>query len=266
LHSLFPVANRRRSPLPRPFAMNPISIGLSGAGQQFLNSIRQNSQRQSTSLERLSTGKRINRPSDDPPGFIAAEELHQQLDDLKLKLGAIGTQRDKNNAQQSVLANIERVLIDLRDKVLATSDEFVSADEKASLKGDVSETIDALNRLTNQSGNDNIGGLGDADIAAILNSDPGATNAIDSQTQAVQMDQAQLAADSRAQLDTFANLYQDQTVITGEALSRVEDTDFAAETAEFTQSRVLLQAAMATLSYASRSQADQIKRLIDTTA
>jgi flagellin len=246
--------------------MNPISIGLAGTGQQLLRSIQINSDRQNTSVERLSTGKRINRPSDDPPGFIAAQELHQQLDDLKLKLGAIATQRDQNNAQQSALANIEHVLIDLRDKVLATSDELVSADEKASLKADVSETIDALNRLANQSGNDNIAGLGDADIAAILNSDAPSTDAIDGQTHVVQMDEAQLAADSRAQLGTFANLYQDQTVITSEALSRIEDTDFASETAEFVRSRVLLQSAMAALSYASRSQADQIKHLIDAAA
>ena len=246
--------------------MNPISIGLGDTGPQLLHSIQLNSDRQNTSIERLSTGKRINRPSDDPPGFIAAQELHQQLDDLKLKLGAIETQRDKNNTQQSALANIEHVFIDLRDKVLANSDEFVSADEKASLKADVSETIDALNRLANQSGNDNTAGLGDADIAAILNSDRAATNAIDSQTQAVQMDQAQLAADNHAQLDTFQNRYQDQVAITSSAISRIEDTDFASETAEFVQSRVLLQSAMAALSYASRSRADQIKHLIDATA
>jgi flagellin-like hook-associated protein FlgL len=246
--------------------MNPISIGLGGTGQQLLNSIQTNAGRQNTSVERLSTGKRINRPSDDPPGFVAAEELHQQLDDLKLKLGAIGTERDQNNAQQSALNNIEHVLTDLRDKVLATSDQFIGADEKASLKADVSETIDALNRLAKQSGNDNIAGLGDADIQAILNSDTPSTDAIDGQTQAVRIDQAQLAADNRSQLDTFANLYQDQAVITSGALSRIEDTDFASETAEFAQSRVQLQAAMAALSYASRSQADQIKNLLDQTA
>ena len=265
LYRLKSAGNSRSQPL-GPYAMNPISIGLTGAGQQFLNSIRQNSQRQNTSLERLSTGKRINRPSDDPPGFIAAEELRKQLGDLQSKLGTIASQRDQNHIQQSGLANIENVLIDLRDQVLASADGFLSADEKAALQSQVNDTIDALNRIAKQTGNAGVVGLDSAAAKTLQSGDDSSAELLDAQTQSVESSQAQLAADDHAQLDTFQNLYQDQVAITSGALSQIEDTDFASETAEFTQSRVLLQSAMAAFSYASRSQADQIKQLLDTTA
>jgi flagellin len=246
--------------------MNPISIGLGGTGQQLLNSIRKNADQQITSIERLSTGKRINRPSDDPAGFVAADELRGELGDLQTKLGLIAGQRDQNQLRQSNLANIEYTLTSLRDKVLAANNDFLSADQKAELNSEVNDTIDALNRFAKQSGNDNLAGLGNTDAQSLENGDPAAPDAIATQSQAVVSSEAQLAADNHAQLDTFQNLYQDQVAITSEALSNIEDTDFAAETANFAKSQVLLQGAMAALSYASRAQADQIKHLLDRTA
>ena len=63
----------------------------------------------------------------------------------------------------------------------------------------------------------------------------------------------------------FEQLYQDQIVITSEALSQIEDTDFAVETANLVQSQVLSQGAMAALQYANRTHIDQISQLLDET-
>ena len=245
--------------------MNPISIGLGGTGQQLLNSIRKNADQQNTSVERLSTGKRINRPSDDPPAFVAADELRGELSDLQTKLGQIASQRDRDSLRQSNLVNIENGLTSLRDQVLAANNDFLSADQKAALSSAVDDTIDALNRIAKQSGNEDLVGLAKGDVQSLENGDANAPDVITAQSQAVVSKEAALAADDHAQLDAFQNLYQDQVAITSQALSNIEDTDFAAETANFAMSKVLLQGAMAALSYASRAQADQIKHLLDTT-
>jgi flagellar hook-associated protein 3 FlgL len=42
-----------------------------------------NHERVGVSVEQLSTGKRINRPSDDPAGFVAAEEIRRELQELE---------------------------------------------------------------------------------------------------------------------------------------------------------------------------------------
>lgn len=74
---------------------------------------------------------------------------------------------------------------------------------------------------------------------------------------------AALAAHEHTHLDVFEQLYQDQVVITSDALSQIEDTDFAIEATNFAQSQVLAQGAMAALAYASRSRVDQITQLLD---
>ena len=67
-------------------------------------------------------------------------------------------------------------------------------------------------------------------------------------------------------LDTNVNSLQTALENVTSSESDITDADFAAETANLAKSQVLLQGAMAALSYASRSQADQIKHLLDATA
>ena len=86
--------------------MKLITLGVRGSDQQMLQSFRRNSEKLKTSLERLSTGKRINRPSDDPAGFVAAEGFRRDLADLRAKLKSIGTERRQSHLQQSELANV----------------------------------------------------------------------------------------------------------------------------------------------------------------
>lgn len=68
----------------------------------MLQSFRRNSEKLQTSLERLSTGKRINRPSDDPAGFVAAEGFRRDLTDLQAKLKSLAGDRRQSHLQQSV--------------------------------------------------------------------------------------------------------------------------------------------------------------------
>jgi flagellin-like hook-associated protein FlgL len=75
-----------------------------------------------------------------------------------------------------------------------------------------------------------------------------------------------LAAHERASLDTFEGLYKDQITITTEALSQIEDTDFAAESANLVQSQILSQGAMAALAYSSRQRTTQLTLLLDAVA
>ena len=47
-----------------------------------LSNLRRNDRAQQTSLERLSTGLRINRASDDPSGLVISEKLRAQITSL----------------------------------------------------------------------------------------------------------------------------------------------------------------------------------------
>ena len=88
---------------------------------------------------------------------------------------------------------------------------------------------------------------------------------VEAGSDAVTQQRAALAAHERTNLDVFEQLYQDQIVITSEALSQIEDTDFAAETANLAQSQILSQSAMAAINYSNQTRIDQITQLLDET-
>jgi flagellin-like hook-associated protein FlgL len=244
--------------------MTTISTGIHGVDQQLLQNYQRSNDRTQTSVERLSTGKRINRPKDDPPGFIAAEGLRKELSNLERKLGSISTERQQSHVQQSGLANIQSVLIELRGRLVSAADGTISDDERAALAAEIDNTAEAVNRIAKLTGaTDAI----DFNIAmSPLSANPDAAQLVDDKSRGVADQRTALAAHERTHLDTFEELYKDQIVITTEALSQVEDTDFAAESANLVQSQILSQGAMAALAYSSRQRTTQLTLLLDAIA
>src|SRR5262245_329004 len=158
--------------------MTRISPGIHGADQQLLNNMQRNSDRTQTSVERLTTGKRINRPKDDPAGFIAAEGLRKELNDLKQKLGDISTDRSQNHIRQSGLANIQGALTDLRGRVVSAADGGLTADQRTALENEIDEASKAVNRIARMTGNTDAINLSVED-AQQLSTDPNATQIVD---------------------------------------------------------------------------------------
>jgi flagellin len=244
--------------------MTRITPGIHGADQQLLNSMQRSSDRTQTSVERLTTGKRINRPKDDPAGFIAAEGLRKELNDLKLKLKGISGQRAQSHIRQSGLANIQDTLTDLRGRLVSAADGSLTADQRSALENEINEASKAVNRIARMTGNTDAINLSVEDAGLATN--PDAAQIVDDQSHSITSQRVALAAHERTHLDTFQNLYQDQIAITSEALSQIEDTDFAAETANLVQSQILTQGATAALAYSGRQHAAQLTLLLDAIA
>jgi flagellin len=244
--------------------MTRISPGLHGVDQQLLQNYQRNNDRAQTSLERLSTGKRINHPSDDPPGFIAAEGLRKELSDLKQKLGDISTERAESHVQQSGLSDIQDALNDLRGQVVSAADGTLTVDQRTTLENAIDETAKAVDRIANLTGTQGVPSLDTS--TGTLSSNPDAAQVVDNASQSVTTQRVTLAAQEHANLDTFQQLDQDQIAITTEALSNIEDTDYAAEAANLSQSQVLSQGAMAALAYNSHQNATQLTQLLDSIA
>ena len=244
--------------------MTSISTGIHGVDQRLLQNFQRNNDRTQTSLERLSTGKRINHPSDDPAGFIAAEGLRKDLNDLKQKLGDIATERDQSHIQQSGLSDIQDALTDLRGYLVSGADGTLTADQRTSLESEIDETAEAIDRIAKLTDNKGVASL---DVStASLASNPDAAQLVDNESQSVTNERVGLAADERANLDTSQQLDQDQIAITTEALSNIEDTDYAAETSNLVQSQILSQGAMAALAFNSHQNVSQLTQLLDSIA
>lgn len=218
------------------------------------------------SIEKLGTGKRINRPSDDPSGFVAAEQLRGELIDLRAELKGFDAKRLSLNEQGSRLATLQRELIEVRAAVVEASDGLLGQDQREVLQVEIDEAFETLGSLQTAV---------DETLVAELSSGGGA-NVVDGDTaQAaalVEAEQASVATQRAAngvqlrQNEVYERIARDREVIVTETLSQIEDTDFAEETANLATAQVLTQAAQTAMVYSQQTHADMIGELLDNVA
>jgi flagellin len=242
--------------------MTRISLGLSGSDQRYIQSFQRNSDRAQTSIERLSTGKRINHPSDDPPGFVAAEGLRGELIDINAKLKGLKSQQLQNQTKQSGLVDLQNALTDLRKQVDSPADITLSDDERAALDDQIDAAVKEVDHIAKLTGNTDLVSFSKT-TAESRPADPSSGGAVDAASQSVSGKQTVLAADEHARINTFTNLYQDQATIHTQAISEIEDTDYAAEVTSLTESQALAQGSIIAMAYSGHERISEISGVLN---
>ncbi|MBI4568067.1 MAG: hypothetical protein HY719_06680 [Planctomycetes bacterium] len=115
---------------------------------EALRNLRITDQKQSQSLERLSTGLRINRASDDPSGLVVSEQLRAQT--ASLRQATRNAQSDINmiNTAEGALQEVNSLLIDIRESIVfalntgAADKSQIDAEQRS-----VDRSIDAIDRI-----------------------------------------------------------------------------------------------------------------------
>lgn len=113
-----------------------------------LTNLKRNDQMQQASLERLSTGLRINRASDDPSGLVISEKLRAQIGSLNRALE--NTQNDINiiNTAEAALQEISDVLVNMRSSVVfALNTGFASGEQIAAEQDKLNQSLVAIDRI-----------------------------------------------------------------------------------------------------------------------
>ncbi len=102
------------------------------------------------SLERLSTGVRINRGADDPAGLIASESLRSES--VAIKAALTNAERASNvlSVAEGSLQEVNSLLLSLEDLVDRTASEAgLSNDEVAANQLQIDSILDSINRVAN---------------------------------------------------------------------------------------------------------------------
>ncbi|MEE9312490.1 MAG: flagellin [Planctomycetota bacterium] len=113
-----------------------------------LSNLRSNDVTQRNSLERLSTGLRINRASDDPSGLVISEKLRAQITSLNQSLE--NTQNDINliNTAEAALSEIGDVLVDMRSSVIfALNTGFATGEQINAEQDKINQSLVAIDRI-----------------------------------------------------------------------------------------------------------------------
>ena len=102
------------------------------------------------SLERLSTGLRINRGADDPAGLIASESLRSEKRAISAAIGNAERAEQVVNVAEGGLQEINNLLLDLQSLVAATANEAgISAEEKDANQLQIDSILQTIDRLAN---------------------------------------------------------------------------------------------------------------------
>jgi len=244
-----------------------------------------------TAMERLSTGKRINSAKDDAAGLAIATSMTSQIrgmtqgirnanDGISLaqtaeggmnevtnmlqRVRELGVQSASGTYQTSDRANLQAEVTELKaqiDAVIANSEfngvklfDASTATVTIQAGAESTDTIDlAMADLT---------GLTAAtfDVGTDAASATAAIATADAQLEAISTARATLGA-GQSRLESAVNTLTNNVTNLSDARSRIEDTDYSAETTALAKSQILSQASSAMLAQANQSQQNVLSLL-----
>lgn len=125
-----------------------LRINTNPAALTALRTLKVNDRNQLRSLERLSTGLRINRGADDPSGLVIRDVLRSQVGALKQAVENTQNNLNMMAVADAGLAQINDLLMKLRDStVFAMNPGAATPDQIAAEQKIVDQIIDAIDRL-----------------------------------------------------------------------------------------------------------------------
>ena len=132
--------------------------------------VGQQNSKLSTSLERLSTGLRINRGSDDPAGLIASEVLRGEKAALSAAIGNAGRAEQFVNVAEGGLQEVSSLLTEVQGLVAqSANDAGLSQEEKEANQlqiDNILQTIDRIASTTSFQGTKLLNGSFDFQVSA----------------------------------------------------------------------------------------------------
>lgn len=239
-----------------------------------------------TSIERLSTGKKINRASDDPDGFVASENLKGEQKQVLAKISVNHREAIRFSAIDGALSTVQDLLTDLTSAfTTAANTAGLSGDDRVGLQTEVNSIVDTLGDLANTtvfngeqilqgyigaSASDASGKNLAGSLAALRTG--GKMSVIGGDLEAGQAFVKGLASSitaSRAgaganqrRLEHETNALMTQNENLSAAISEIVDTDYASEVGSLVRSQTLAEAATFAVEAARNMQAETVLSLI----
>jgi len=246
-------------------------------------SLAESSRELSTAMERLSSGKKINSAADDAAGFAIAERMTAQVRGLNMAtknandgLAMLATIENATNDVTDMLQRIRELAVQAANDTNGTQDRTYLQNEVDSLVAEINrvstDTVynDSVVLDGNLSGSLQVGtasgqvidfaidsidattlGVNALDLSDATNAATALT-AIDAAIETVAGNRAGYGALSNRLEYTVSNL-MNVAEFTTAARSRIEDADFAAESARLAKAQVLQQTGTAMLAQANAS-------------
>ena len=240
-----------------------------------------------TSLQRLSSGLRVNSAKDDAAGLAIAERMNAQVRGLTVGIRNASDGISLAQTAEGALGSVTESLQRMRELAVQSSNATNSASDRVSLQAEYAQLSAEINRVIggtqfngsfilagdagaqdfqvgpNNTANDRISVTttdmsADADIAAVtaadISTDAASAQAaialVDTALDTINSERATLGA-AQSRMETAVRSLEVTRENTAAARGRIMDADFAAETANLTRAQILQQAGVAMLAQAN---------------
>ncbi|POH59397.1 flagellin [Arthrobacter glacialis] len=249
----------------------------------------------SKSMEKLSSGLRINRAADDAAGLAISEGLKSQVNGYTVAARNAQDGISVIQTAEGALSQVHSILQRVRDLAVQSGNDSNNADSRAAIKTESDALSDELGRISTSTNFNGINLL-DGSVATLSFQVGAGSTAANDQINVTNSDLSGLAATVKAlTFDTAANALTTIAAIDTEitavstdrsalgaaqnrmesaintlnigkenlsaAASRITDVDMASEMVSFTRSNILSQAGTAMLAQANQSNQGVLKLL-----
>ncbi len=259
-------------------------IGTNVAALRASNASNAASKSLQTSIERLSTGKRINSAKDDAAGIAIASSLTSQIRGAGQAIRNANDGISLGQTADGALSEVNNIVQRVRELAVQSASGTYSAADRTNLQAEVTQLTGQLTDIqantkfnggsallgktaatikiqTGSNATDvvslSFGGLDlDAVIASDISTAAGATTALgalDTALTAVNTTRASIGA-GQSRLESVVNNLTNNVANLTDARSRIEDVDFSTETTNLAKAQILSQASTALLAQANQTQ------------
>ena len=237
-----------------------------------------------TSFERLATGKRINSASDDAAGLAVAQRMTSRINGSEQGIRNVNDGISVTSIAEGALDEVTSLLQRMRDLAVQAANGSMSTDDKTALNNEATQLKTAIDNVAGSAKFGSVALLGatyttngfvvhyGADTADTFSFTIGPINQTALTMASVTLT-GTFAAGSISTIDTALKAVSDKRAALGgvqarleatarnlanvnenmqAARSRIEDTDYAAETANLTKNQILQQASTSILAQANQ--------------
>lgn len=257
-------------------------VGIPGNSNWLTNlrALGQHQQTQQTSLERLTTGKQINRGADDPSGLIVAQEFKVRQLEITKKLDGFERETARLGATEGGLSVLQDMVVELSGLIVKGANTgALSQDEQNALGIQIDGLVKGIDHIAQSTmfNGDQIlisysasrlglvprsaDGEGPMDLKTLVAKDPeAAQKLVEGAEEQISGDRAAIGNRMRA-IDSEMNVLREEFAGNASVLSQIEDADYAKETAELVRSQILEQTTIKAIAI-ERENAERVLDLI----
>ena len=128
-----------------------ISINFNPAGLISQRSINQSNIFINQAVQRLSSGLRVNKASDDPAAFFSASRLKSQMRSLAVTSQNVASGINFLETASNSLSSMNNILNRLNDLALQASDDSLDSESRSNAQKETNELLSELFRLRDDS-------------------------------------------------------------------------------------------------------------------